>query len=412
MEIRLDHPEVLSDFESAPLRRVRRWVGVGLGLWLSLLAADWSARFLVFRWHRQWMPTVPATPSGGAGADAAAARTFAVPAQTGGGLTAMLGMPWLAKRYEEFHPGYSVPMDPFGYRNPPLPEGRPSDVVMLGDSFLLSLGTQNVAQALASIGGRPVYNHARAGAGPFQEMWKFIASDRFDPPPPVVVWNLSARELGAPLFSRQPVDYWFARARSDRESDAGPAPTRIRRDLLDPRVLRQSWPDTSLAAYGSRRAWMWIRFLVFREWPKEVRGVEDPVWGPMLFYGENLRLLPLYRPEVDAPAVVQTAVKVAHGFRERGMSLVVLLVPEKEQIHARALPPEDRQTLARGPELLSAIERGLLDAGVPTVNLIPAFQEATARGERLYWRDDTHWNDAGIRLAAEELWRVVEPLLP
>ena len=98
MEIRLDHPEVLSDFESAPLRRVRRWVGVGLGLWLSLLAADWSARFLVFRWHRQWMPTVPATPSGGAGADAAAARTFAVPAQTGGGLTAMLGMPWLAKR--------------------------------------------------------------------------------------------------------------------------------------------------------------------------------------------------------------------------------------------------------------------------------------------------------------------------
>ena len=48
---------------------------------------------------------------------------------------------------------------------------------------------------------------------------------------------------------------------------------------------------------------------------------------------------------------------------------------------------------------------------MPVVNLMPVFQEATARGEQLYWRDDTHWNDAGIRLAAEELWRVVGPLL-
>ena len=61
--------------------------------------------------------------------------------------------------------------------------------------------------------------------------------------------------------------------------------------------------------------------------------------------------------------------------------------------------------------MLAAIAQGLDAAGVPVVNLMPVFQEATARGERLYWRDDTHWNDAGIRLAAEELWRVTGPLL-
>ena len=51
------------------------------------------------------------------------------------------------------------------------------------------------------------------------------------------------------------------------------------------------------------------------------------------------------------------------------------------------------------------------DANVPVVNLLPVFAQATAQGQRLYWRDDTHWNDAGIRLAAQELWRKLEPIL-
>ena len=38
MENRPDHPEVLSDFESAPPRRVRRWAWAAMGLGLLLLA--------------------------------------------------------------------------------------------------------------------------------------------------------------------------------------------------------------------------------------------------------------------------------------------------------------------------------------------------------------------------------------
>ena len=131
----------------------------------------------------------------------------------------------------------------------------------------------------------------------------------------------------------------------------------------------------------------------------------------MLFYRENLRVLPRLTPTENAPAIVRVVSKVAAGFRARGVTLVVLLVPEKEQIHARALPPSDQRALAHGDDLLAGIQTGLEAAGTPVVNLMPVFQEATANGQRLYWRDDTHWNDAGIRLAAEELWRKVEPLL-
>ena len=46
MDMRLDHPEVLSDFETAPLRRVRGWAGFAL-VWVALVLItvdSWRAR--------------------------------------------------------------------------------------------------------------------------------------------------------------------------------------------------------------------------------------------------------------------------------------------------------------------------------------------------------------------------------
>lgn len=406
MDIHLDHPVTLRAFEAASPVRVRRWVWIGLGLWLVLVCGDWAARFGMFRWQDQWMID-SAAPGGSAVVQATA---WTVPARTGAGLTQMVPVRRIAARYAEEHPEYTEYRDAFGYCNAPRPEGTRYPVVMLGDSFMLSLGTQNLAQVLATVGGIEVYNHAMRGAGPFLEMRNFIRSERFDPPPRVVVWNLSARELGAPLFLRQSVDAWFDQA-APGAGGAGLDRSGIRWDLLAPSVLRKIWPSTSLTAYLGRQAWAWVKLGVFQGWPQDVLGADDPRFGPMLFYRENLRVLPLLVPEGNAPAVVQTVEKAARRFRERGMTLVVLLVPEKEQIHAAALSPADQAALACGPGLLEAIEQGLKSGGVPVVNLMPVFQEATARGERLYWRDDTHWNDAGIHVAAEALWRVTGPLL-
>ncbi len=400
---------MLGGFEAALPRHVRRWVGWGLVWWLALGTGDWAARFGVFRWQDQWLPVRHAPASGPAPAPAVHRRV--VPAQTGAGLTQMLPVARIADRYAETHPEYVEYRDAQGYYNAPLPEGHRYSVVMVGDSFMLDLGTQNVAQALGDIGGIDVYNHAKPGSGPFLELSRFIISGQLDPPPQVVVWNLTARELGAPLFLRQPVAAWFRHVNVWAAHANAESRSRLRWNLLAPSALRKAWPNTSLTAYLARQAWGQITLGLFHAWPRDVLGAEDPQFGPMLFYRENLRVLPLLVPEENAPGIVQVVSKIAAGFREQGVSLVVLLVPEKEQIHWRALSPADQRALAGGERLLADIEQGLEAAGTPVVNLLPTFREATARGQRLYWRDDTHWNDAGIHLAAEKLWDVVEPLL-
>ena len=410
METRLDHPNQLCGFESVSARFVFRWVWSILALWLVLLAVDWGARFRIFRWQDQWRVRKPSSSISSGGA-VATVRTRQIPAQTGGGLTQLVPLHGIAARYAEYHPAYEEFMDGHGYPNAPLPEGRVWNIVMVGDSFMTSLGTQNVAQVLADISGLGVYNHGRAAAGPFLELPKFLNSGTFRPPPQVVIWNLTARELSASLFRRQPIDVWFGGEDVWRRHVEWRARGSVHWHLLAPAVFSQAWPNTSLVAYFARKAWGKMKLGIFGAWPQDVLGAEDPDFGPMLFYRENLRVLPRLTPTENAPAIVRVVSKVAAGFRARGVTLVVLLVPEKEQIHARALPPSDQRALAHGDDLLAGIQTGLEAAGTPVVNLMPVFQEATANGQRLYWRDDTHWNDAGIRLAAEELWRKVEPLL-
>ena len=409
MGIRLEHPEALAEFERAPGGRVRGWALAFLVLWLLLVGGDWVGRFYLFRCQDQWWPVPAASTPIRKGE--APHQTITIPAQTGAGLTHMVPAPWIAARHAEHHPEYVEYRDGWGYANAPAAEDTYYPVVMTGDSFMLSLGTQNVAQVLAGLGGIPVYNHALPGSGPLLEIQRFIMSGRVGAPAQVVGWDLIGRELGAPLFLRQPVEAWFAQIdvwAKDRE-DAARFYVRLKKLL--PSELRKDWPNTSVLAYFCRHAWGLIELAVFRDWPRDVMGVEDPQFGPMLFYRENLRVLPFLTAEENAPGVVKTVARISRGLRERGVTLVIMLVPEKEQIHVRALPPAEQMTLADGPALLAAIASGLEQEGVPVVNLMPVFQQVTAAGQRLYWRDDTHWNDAGIRLAAEELWRVVEPLL-
>ena len=99
--------------------------------------------------------------------------------------------------------------------------------------------------------------------------------------------------------------------------------------------------------------------------------------------------------------------KASKELAQQGISLVVVVVPDKARVHASHLwatvyPDYLR---ARYPDALSALRQ----RGVQVVDLLQPF---TAAGTDLYYRSDTHWNQVGARLAADTIAQAVKTAQP
>jgi hypothetical protein len=81
----------------------------------------------------------------------------------------------------------------------------------------------------------------------------------------------------------------------------------------------------------------------------------------------------------------------------------VLLIPNKYTIYQRFLADQDKWPMY-GDELLSRNEAALRSFKRPVVNLAPALTGRAEAGfdqhEYLYWRNDTHWNWRGVKIAS------------
>lgn len=100
------------------------------------------------------------------------------------------------------------------------------------------------------------------------------------------------------------------------------------------------------------------------------------------------------------------ALRQMHGLSRRaGADLLVVLIPDEMQVDA-ALFAEVARARGRRPDAVDAarptraIATALDEAGVPYLDLTPAFLEHADQGP-FYKPHDTHWNLAGNRLAAE-----------
>jgi alginate O-acetyltransferase complex protein AlgJ len=92
---------------------------------------------------------------------------------------------------------------------------------------------------------------------------------------------------------------------------------------------------------------------------------------------------------------------------DHGVDFLFVPVPTKEEIFPDAVDPAGR---ARVGQVVNPYGRKLLldlaREGIETIDLLPAFLAARSRDEHrgeepLYQRQDTHWTDRGLRLAAD-----------
>lgn len=371
---------------TTPPNARRRW---GLGrvapaLLLAVAALDAAARFLPMQpfAFRAWEVAGRFAPPGMAFAPAGAWRLE----REHGDLAQLGNRP---ARREPRRTSFTT--DALGFRNPPrLGERGGIGAVVLGDSFAAGAGASDedtLAAALGAMTGCAVYN--AAGLPEF--------ASTLDPGPVVRL----ARRLGM-ATGLVVVEYsgqgWIERR---------PSPARDR---------LAAWPAAA-RAYGRIRGWLTVSPLQMLA-QRAVRALEDDRvlpnarganaaertlanGAPMLFRPADLAAAP-----AGAPARAERWAAFRDGLRAAGLDLLVLLVPDKYAVYAALL---GAGAVAPAPARFADLEATLVSARVAAVNLTPVFQAEAARafpdGRYLYWRDDTHWNPEGIRVAAAEVAR-------
>jgi hypothetical protein len=128
----------------------------------------------------------------------------------------------------------------------------------------------------------------------------------------------------------------------------------------------------------------------------------------ILFYPDELVTY-----EQRWPVDVSYWTRIAPDLAKRGLTLAVILVPNKYSVYHQLLA--DPPSVGTEPgEVLERVEANLRAAGIAVVNLTQVLRVAAKSGferhEYVFWRDDTHWNGRGVAIAAAEIVRVIPKL--
>ncbi|HOW96293.1 MAG TPA: hypothetical protein P5567_03590 [Kiritimatiellia bacterium] len=396
----------------------RSWRGAVLAVvglaWLAGLGFDWMLRFTWYGWQQRLIFRPSAVRTLNQSSDRYV--TNEVPGIRGGDLTRLVGIRSFNARFEQDHPGGPQTCDGAGFRNLPAPPDLAHPVVVVGDSFMAAGDpmTNMFAVQLAERSVLPVYNRAMVGVGPFLSVERFVDSDRFQHRrPKILVWGFVERSVIQHGFSSllYQLDIRDKGLKPAENYILSATTTRVVWQALLPGNLKTALPDTSALAQLSQRAWNRIRYALFGKIMPEVFAAAGDVAGkPILFYRPALDLS-LGDPFERDPDQIMEGIRYTSDFMaRRGIRLVILMIPDKETTYRERIPPAELGGRELPPSCLLEIERRLRAENIPVVNLVEPFRERAARGELLYWPDDTHWNSAGIRIAAELVWRELQSL--
>ncbi|MBU1694233.1 MAG: hypothetical protein KKC51_09755 [Verrucomicrobia bacterium] len=384
-------------------------------VWMIGLVMDWYLRFAWFRWQQRlvFRPT--------------SVRTMAqppdlyvtnwLPERRGGDLTRLVGLQSFSERFEQVRPAGQQIVDGAGFRNLPAPPDLAHPIVVVGDSFMAAGEpmTNMFPLRLAELSGLPVYNRAMAGVGPFLSLVRFVDSDRFkNRRPRIMVWGFIEREAVRHGFSGMvyQLDIRDRGVKPAEQYELSATATRVVWPELAPQTLKQSLPDTSVLAQFSYRLWSRLRYALFGMITPDVYVSSGEVEGHrLLFLRRKMKVYAVDTQELNLADVTDAVRYTSEFLARRGVRLVVVLIPDKESVYRELMPAHEQQAPALPLSSLDDLETHIRAEGVPVVNLLPTFRERAKRGELLYWADDTHWNERGIQLAAEETWKVVADLL-
>lgn len=158
--------------------------------------------------------------------------------------------------------------------------------------------------------------------------------------------------------------------------------------------LSSAWFPEQAANLERGASW-----LLFRDTgPRVRRGCPD--W---LFMTDELQIN--HHAQINADTKARAVIDVQQRLGERGIQLLVAVVPDKSRIADDQLCGLDRpsELAQRAVEWVETLRK----AGVSVVNLAPTLQPLAAAA---YLRTDTHWNETGAKAAARAIAQKVQAM--
>lgn len=336
-----------------------------------------------------------------------------------GDLIRLAGLP----RYTELFPSEEerakqIETNADGFRDP-HPADAPADITVIGASFCAA-GTRyedTLPAQLAALTGRTARSYAWPGGGPGQSLewalprehlWEHHAAGTGGEPG-IVVWGIvqrSLRGLSFHSFMERVDGHGELRERSAKVRLKHFVKDSLRWHTAAEEMLKKTSPArglaTDVAPYVPPIAIDpgWTSTVTLTRWAEQ----------PALFFGPAVASVfdPL---EARSPGTVVDAMKRAKlALEKRNQRLIVVLIPDKYQVARPHCDPRlDGDRELADPPVTTALAAQLAEREIEAIDLLPVFAEIEqASPGTLYRGEDTHWSDAAIRVAAQEVAKRLE----
>ncbi len=341
-------------------------------------------------------------------------------ARTTGDLVRMAGVPFIR---DALGPGQmtTVVNNREGYRDTEESLNGEAEVVICGASFA-SHGSDlahTLTGTMRKLTERKLQNCSLPGNGPTAALVRYFSKpSNPNPNAKILVWCVIERDLTP------------TRLRAFAKLNLNESPENIREQLKKNERRRRSFSITRKFDYYYKFTSVSRRLLT--HWGAYVpptcfdRGLGSMCRLYRLGAGEDI-MMAFYRPSLlahrgafrlpDGPLVRAGIANLNALIRARGMSLLVVLIPDKFTIYGEGAVPQvvdnELSQLQVNTGHLSQIEEAFRQCQVPVVNLQePLLKAAKKRGhkELLYYVGDSHWNDDGIRVGAQVIAKAIDRL--
>lgn len=313
--------------------------------------------------------------------------------------------------------------DEWGYVNPPSghvprPVHEGHEYIVTGSSYMAEGSTieYTLPEQLEKITGKPVYNAAWPGGSPVQGAVRLLTDPEFyQGRDQIVIFGVIQRYLYSWAFND--IRNYIDESGKVIKRYEVPQPSLTFYDYLEWRKQIENYLETTSVV----RQWVvWpARFLppmaldYGYDSPVRISWLQNGEPAPILFYPDDIRSTYHSFEDRGGEEIVQGIQRIARRCRESNLRLIMIFVPDKYEIYRQHLQPKlypvrgpfpggsPQHPERRAPQVLTERLHALGIEAIDLYDPLYAAQFHNGSDQLLFWVDDTHWSDAGIRVAAQ-----------